>query len=146
MYSCHLFLIPSSFFRPILFLSFIVPIFASNIPLVSIVFSILLFLSFFALITEEGFLISPCILWNSAFKWVCLSFSPLPFTSLLFSAICKAFSDNHFVFLHFFFLGMILITASCTVLQTSVHSSSGTLSDWIPWICHFHCIILRDLI
>ena len=32
-----------------------------------------------------------------------------------FSAICKALSDNHFAFLHFFFLGMVLITASCTV-------------------------------
>ena len=31
-------------------------------------------------------------------------------------------------FLHFFFLGMVLITASYTMLQTSVHSSSGTLS------------------
>ena len=36
------------------------------------------------------------ILWNSAFKWECLPFSPLPFTSLLFAAICKAFADNHF--------------------------------------------------
>ena len=34
------------------------------------------------------------------------SFSPLPFASLLFSAICKAYSDNHFAFLHFFFFGM----------------------------------------
>jgi len=30
------------------------------------------FLYFFALITEEGFLMSPCILWNSAFKCVYL--------------------------------------------------------------------------
>ena len=60
-------------------------------------------------------------------KWVYLSFSPLPITSL-FSAICKASSDSHFAFLHFFFLGMVLITDSCTVSQTSVHSSSGTLS------------------
>ena len=37
--------------------------------------------------------------------------------------------DNHFAFLYFFFLGMVLITASCTVSRTSVHSSSGTLSD-----------------
>ena len=29
---------------------------------------------------------------------------------------------------------MVLITASCTMSQTSVHSSSGTLSDRIPWI------------
>ena len=26
-----------------------------------------------------------------------------------------------------------LVTTSCTMLQTSVHSSSGTLSDLIPW-------------
>ena len=51
-----------------------------------------------------------------------------------FSAICKASSDNHFAFLYFFFLGMILITAAYTMLWTSFHSSSGTLSDLIPWI------------
>ena len=56
------------------------------------------------------------ILWNSAFKWVYLSFSLLPLASLLFLANCKASSDNHFAFLHFFFLGMVLITASCTLL------------------------------
>ena len=88
----------------------------------------IVFLYFFALITEEGFLIPLAILWNPAFKQVYLSFSRLPFTSLLFRAICKASSDNHFAFLHFFFLGMVLITASCTMLRTSVHSSSGTLS------------------
>ena len=74
------------------------------------------------------------ILWNSAFKWVYLSFSSLPLASLLFSAICKASSDNHFAFLHFFLLGMVLITAGFTVSGTSIHSSSGSLSDLIPWI------------
>ena len=68
------------------------------------------------------------ILWNSAFRWVYLSLSPLPFASLLFSAICKVYSGNHFAFLHFFFLGIVLVTTYCTMLQTSVHSSSGTLS------------------
>ena len=48
-------------------------------------------------------------------KWVYLSFSPLPFTSFLFSVICKASSDNHFAFLYFFFLGMVLIPASYTM-------------------------------
>ena len=37
-----------------------------------------------------------------------------------FSAICKASSDNDFAFL--FFFGMVLVTASCTMLFTSVHS------------------------
>ena len=96
-------------------------------------FHSIVFLYLFALITEEGFPIL-AILWNSAFKWVYLSFSPLPFTSLLFTAICKASSDSHFAFLYFFCLGIVLITASCTMSQTSVHSSSGTLSDLIPWI------------
>ena len=74
------------------------------------------------------------LFFGTPFKWVYLSFSPLPLTSLLFSAICKASSDNHFVFLHLFFLGMVFSTASCTMSQTSVHSSSGTLSDLNPWI------------
>ena len=43
-------------------------------------------------------------------------------------AICKASSDNHFAFLYFFSMGMVLIPASYTISQTSVHSSSGTLS------------------
>ena len=76
---------------------------------------------------RKTFLSLLAILWNSAFRWIYLFLSHLPFTSLLFSAICKAFSDNYFAFLHFFFLGIILIMASHTILWTSVHSFSGTL-------------------
>jgi len=83
---------------------------------------------------RKAFLSPLAILWNSAFKWVFLSFFPLPFASLLSPAICKASSENHFAFLHLFFLGMVLITASYTMWRTSVHSSSGTLSDLIPSI------------
>ena len=82
---------------------------------------------------RKAFLSLFAILWNFAFRCFYLSFSPLPFASL-FSAICKISSDNHFAFLHFFFSGMVLITAYCTISWTSVHSSSGTLSDLIPWI------------
>ena len=88
----------------------------------------IVFLYFFALITEEGFLISLAILWNSPFEWIYLSFSPLPFASFLFLAICKVSSDYHFAFLHFFFLRMVLSCTSCTMSRASVHSSSGTLS------------------
>ena len=35
-------------------------------------------------------------------------------------------------FWHLFFLGMVLIPISCTMSRSSVHSSSGTLSDLIP--------------
>ena len=86
------------------------------------------FLYFFALITEEGFLISPCYSLESAFRCLYLSFSPLFFASLLSTAICKASPDSHFAFFHFFFLGMVLIPVSCTLSRTSVHSSSGSLS------------------
>ena len=77
---------------------------------------------------RKAFLSLLAILWNSAFRWLYLSFSPLLFTSLLFTAICKASSDSHFAFLHFFFLGMVLIPVYCTMSQTFVHSSSGSLS------------------
>jgi len=88
----------------------------------------IVFLYLFALITRKAFFSLLAILWNSAFRWVYPSFFPSLFTSLHFSATCKASSDNHFAFLPFFFLGLVLITASCTMLWTSVHSSSGTLS------------------
>ena len=73
------------------------------------------FLYFFALIAEEGFLISPCYSFELCIEMVYLSFSSLLFTSLLFIAICKASSDSHFAFLHFFFLGMVLIPVSYTM-------------------------------
>ena len=68
MYTYHLFLISSASVRSIPFLSFIEPIFAWNVPLVSLIFldeisslsHSVVFLYFFALITEEGFLISSC--------------------------------------------------------------------------------------
>ena len=47
---------------------------------------------------RKAFLSLLAILWNSAFKWVYLSFSPLPLAPPLFSAICKASWDNHFAF------------------------------------------------
>ena len=125
MYSCHFFLISSASVNSILFLSYIVPIFAGNVPLVSLIFlkrSLVFPILFFSSISLHGslkkaFLSLLAILWNSAFKWVYLSFSPLLFTSLLFTAICKASSDSHFAFLHFFFLVMVLIPASYTMSE-----------------------------
>ena len=86
-----------------------------------------LFLYFFALIAEEGFFSLLAILWNSAFRCLYLSFSPLLFSSLLFTAIFKPSSDSHFAFLHFFSMGMVLVPVSCTMSRSSIHSSSGTL-------------------
>ena len=155
MYSCHLFLISSASVMTLLFFfSFIVPIFARNIRLVSpiilkrsLVFPILLSPSIFLHCSlKKAFLSLLAILWNAAFSWVYLSLSPLPFTSLLFSAICKASWDNHFDFLHFMLLGMVLVTTSYKMLWISIHSSSGTLSSRSSpsnlFVTH---IILRNL-
>ena len=67
VYSCQLLLISSASVRSIQFLSYIMPIFAWNVPLVSLMFlkrsrlsCSIVFLYFFALITEEDFPISPC--------------------------------------------------------------------------------------
>ena len=79
------------------------------------------FLYFFALITEEGFLISPCcslelciqisiaFLFSFAF---CLCEKK---RSLLLTAICKPSSDSHFAFFAFLFLGDGLYPVSCTM-------------------------------
>ena len=90
------------------------------------------FLYFFAWSLRKAFLSLLAILWNSAFRCLYLSFSPLLFYTLLFTAICKASPDSYFAIFHFFSMGMVLIPVSCTVSQTSFHSSSGTLSDLGP--------------
>ena len=136
----HLFLISCSS-ASLPFLSFIMPIFAWNVPLVApvflkrtVVFPILLFSSISLYYSLKAFLSLLAILSNCAFSWMYLYLSPLLFTSLLSSAIHEASSDNHFAFLHFFFLGMVFVTASYTKLWSSVPSSSGTLPALIPWI------------
>ena len=76
VYSCHLFLIYSASVRSIQFVSFIEPIFAWNVPLVSLiflkrslVFPILVFSSIsLHWLLREAFLSLLAILWNSAFK------------------------------------------------------------------------------
>ena len=142
VYSCHIFLTSSAYVSSIPFLGFIVLIFARNIPLVSLIFlkrSLVICILLLSSISlhqslRKAVLSLLAILWNSEFRWVYLSFSPLPFASLLFTAICKAPLDNYFTFFHLFFLGMVLIPASCTMSGTPVHTSSGTPSDQIPWI------------
>ena len=95
----------------------------------SIILFYFIFFYFFALIAEEGFLISPCYSLELCIQMDISFLFSFAFASLLFSAICKDSSDNHFAFLNFFFLEMVLITTSCIMLQTSVHSYSVTLSS-----------------
>ena len=147
VFSCHLFLISSASVRSLPFLSFIEPIFSWNAPLVSIIFlkrSLIFPNLLFSSISlhwslRKAFVSLLVILWNSAFKWVYFPF-PLCLLLLLFSQLFVR-PPQTFLFLfhkalfHFFFLGMVLITASCKMSQTSIHSSSGTLSMRSnPWI------------
>ena len=136
VYSCHLFLVSAVSVRCTLFLSFIVPILAWSVPLVYLiffkrylVFPILLFSSVSLHCSlRKAFLSLLAMLWNSAFKWVYLSFSPLPFTCLLSSVACKTSSDDHFTFLNFFFLGDGFDHHLLYNVLTPVHSSSSILS------------------
>ena len=80
----------------------------------SLVFPILLFSSIsLHWSLKKAFLSLHTILWNSAFRCLYVSFSPLLFASLLFTAICKASSDSHFAFSHFFPMGMIFHGDPC---------------------------------
>ena len=132
VYSYHLFLISSASVRSIPFLSFIVPIFAWNVPLVSLIFlkrSLVFPILLFSSISlhwslRKAFLSLLAILGTLHSNWYIFPFL-LCLSLLFFSQLCvKASSDNHFAFL---FLGMVLITASCTMSWSSIHSSSGTV-------------------
>ena len=95
VYSCHLFLLSSAFVRSIQFLSFIVPIFAWNFPLISPIYlkrSLVLPILFFSSISlhcslRKTFLFLLAVLWKSAFRWV---------IALLFSFTFHFFSLNHY--------------------------------------------------
>ena len=96
------------------------------------------FLYFFALIAEEGFLISPgyslelCIEMGISFLFSLL------FASLHFTAICKASSDNHFAFLHFFSMGMENWASKFTLGPLQKFSeaccSLSLLCQWGVWV------------
>ena len=78
VYSCHIFLTSSAYVSSIPFLGFILPIFAWNIPLVSLIFlkrSLVFPFLLFSSISlhrspRKAFLSLLAILWNSAFKRV----------------------------------------------------------------------------
>ena len=141
MYCYHLLLISSASVRSIPFLSFIVPIFAWNVLLVSLiflkrflVFSILLLSSFFALVTEEGFLISPCyslelciqmgisFFFSFAFCFSSQLFVRPPQTTIL--PFCISFSWGW---------SWSLPPVQCHEPLSIVHQAV-CLSDVIPWI------------
>ena len=139
VYSCHLSLISSASTRSLPFLSLIVPSFWWNLPLISpillkifLIFPLLLFSSISLHCSlKKAFLSLLAILWNSAFFWVYLFLSPLPFTSLqLFvkppqtttSSSCISFSLGCF------------FSVSCAESQTSISILQALcLPDLILW-------------
>ena len=132
---CHFLLISSASVSSLIYLSFIVPIFAWNVPLVSpiffkssLFFSILSFSSTSLGSLKKAFLY--LLLFSKTLHSVGFIFPFLLYLSLIFFShlLEKLPQTTILPFLHFLFLGMVLITASCTMSQTSVHSSSGTLS------------------
>ena len=82
VYSCHLFLISSASVRSIQFLSYVVPIFAWNASLVSLIFlkrSLVLPILLFSSISvccslKKAFLSLLVLLWNSSFSWIYFAF------------------------------------------------------------------------
>ena len=152
VYSCYLLLISSASVRSILFLSFIVPVIAWNFPLVSLIFlkrslicPILLFSSIsFHWSLRKGFLCLLAILWNCAFRWMYLSFSPSPlfyFFSQQFvnKSIEQPCGEDDTVFiLHFeiWFNGVWLIAHNHTM--SSTHKPRST---WL-WISFLFILLL----
>ena len=154
VYSCHLFLISSASVRSIPSLFFIVSIFAWNVLLVSLILKVIsslshsiVFLYLFALINEEGFLISPCyslelciqmgisFLFSFAFSFFSQLFVSPPETIIL--PFCTSFSWGW---------SWSLDPVQCHE-PLSIVLQVLCLSDLIPKpICHLCCIILMDLI
>ena len=74
----------------------------------------IVFLYFIAVIAEEDF-ISPCYSVELCIQIGVSFLFSFAFHFSSFHSCCKASSDSHFAFLHFFFLGMVLIPVSCTM-------------------------------
>ena len=72
----------------------------------------IVFLYFFALVTEDVFLFSPCYSLEFYIQMGISFFFSLLFASLLLTAICKASPDSRFAFLHLFSMEMVLIPVS----------------------------------
>ena len=134
VYSCHLFLISSAsvkvFAVSALYTAHTCMKYSLDISSfleeISSLSHSIVFLYFFALFIKKAFFYLS-LLFSGTLYSVEYIF-PLSSASILSSATCKASSDNHFALLHLFFFGMVLVTASCTMLWTSIHSSSDTLS------------------
>ena len=87
------------------------------------------FLYFFALIAEEGFLISPCSSLELGIQMLIFFLFSFAFHFSSFHGYLQGLLRQPFCFFsHFFSMGLVLIPVSRTMSRISFHSSSGTLS------------------
>ena len=93
------------------------------------------FLYFFALIIWEGFLISPCYSLKLSIQMDIYFLFSFAFHFSSFLSYCKASSDKHFAFLHFFFLDWFWSRPHVQCYKPpSIILQALCLSDIIPWI------------
>ena len=96
---------------------------------------------------RKAFLSLLAILWNCAFKWVYLSFSPFVFPSLLFKAISKASSLGCAIILMYYVAKIwyvAIVIASMTFLlkinkKTAIKMALFFLLVNIKLSVHFQC-------
>ena len=150
VYTCHL-LISCASVRFIPFLSFIVPIFAWNVPLVSLIFlmrSLVFHILFFSSISlhcslRKAFLSLLAILWNSAFRWYIFPFR-LCLSRLFFSQLCVGPPQTAiFPFCISFSWGWFWLPppAQCYEPSSIVHQTL-CLPDWYMFM--YQCWVVMD--
>ena len=138
MYSCHLFLISSATVRSVsvLYQSHLCMKYSLDISnfleeIAGLSHSVV-FLYFFALIAEEGFLTSLCYSLELCIQMGLSFLFSFAFHFSSFTAICKTSSDSHFTFLHFYFWGWScsLSPVQCNDPPSIVHQAL-CLSDLV---------------
>ena len=155
VYSCHPFLMSCACIRSLLFLSFIVPIFAWNFRLLppiflkkSLVFTFLLFssISLHCSLRKVSYL--PLLFSGTLHSVWHLSHSPLPFTSLLSQVFVRpppATTLPSWISISWWYF-WLPPPVQC-YKPPSIVLQVPCLSYLIPRsLCHLHCIIVKNLI
>ena len=105
------------------------------------------FLHFFALIAEEGFLISPCYSLELCIQMLISFLFFFAFCFSSFHSYFKASSDSHFAFFFFFFLYSREYRSTWNVTRTKegflYHNLSGTI--WVYYIFLFSYVQFPSL-
>ena len=136
VYSCHLFLISSASVKFLLFLSFFVAHFCMKCSRgisnffeeISSLFHSIVFLYFFCIVHFRRRSYLSLLLFFETLYSVGYIF-PFSFAfHFSFQLFIRPSQTTTLPSCISFFLGMVLVTISCTMLRTSVHSFSGTLS------------------